>query len=568
MQDGNDTNARFSRGLGPSINPDAHVLALMAGAARRRWKAFALSTLVFLGLGFLFAEMQPPLYRSASSVMVRSGPAIKGDFTRPVTVTPEEEGLFLSQLEIIKSGSVARLVADNLDLAGNAAFNRTPRAGLSRLVARLAGKEAAPEADGARPSIEAVVARLRSGLSVTRQGRTYVASIAFSAAEPELAEKIAQAYAEAFRDSMARQHQKVTEALRAGYESEIDRLQAELDSAIPAQSPDLSERQREITALRTAYRNDMIDRLVPSTDVEILTNAAVPGAPVEPRKSFILMVAAILGAALGAALGGLREFNDRGLRLGSEIPGKLGLPFLGYLPGLKASKSQGVRDGDGSVLRLDTMSRLAVDEPFSALGETMRSIHVAARNRGGRVVAVTSLQVGEGKTLIAASLASHLASQGRKVLLVDGDWRSSGLSGWLAPKAETGILDCLLSGKTLAETQVFDSKANLAMLARGGKDKVVEPAGLMMGDAMEQLLIEARHSHDMVIIDLPDLAIAAEARAIARLVDQFVLVASWGRTRPEDLAAALDNAPEISGKVLGIVLNRTRLERLKLYRDR
>ncbi len=563
-----------------AVNTDALVLESLFGVIRRQWQTVLLLVAVSIGLGWIYAELQPRLYRSAATVMVRSGPAIKGDFERPATITPEEEGLFLSQLEIIKSGDVARRVAEKLTLADDAEFLRDP--------AKAADGKKSP-VDNSDLMDDRIVQALKSGVSVSRIGRTYVANIAFTHRSPKLAAEIAQGFAEAFRDSLAAAHKQDTQAMAAWYENEINRAltseeaaakavkaataagQTTDDSAVEALVRQARQQVREREALQDAYLKDMEDRILPTTDAVILSEAKPAGQPISPRKGFILIVAGILGAALGAAWGGLREFADRSIRSPRQVSQQLGLRFLGSLPltSVKRNVQQQTPDRTASI-QSDAQSRLSVTDPYAPFGETARSIHVAARKAAGGnsavVIGVVSAVKGEGKTLLAANLAAHLAGQGRKVLLVDGDLRGQAASRWLTPGAKTGLADNLLEEKPLGETVILDQTSGLSILPAGLNGRVVEPAGLLIGEAMEKLLRNARTGHDFIIIDLPALAAAADAEAVSGLADCFVMVTAWGRTDATVIIEALANAPGVRARLLGVVLNRVNLKKLALYR--
>jgi succinoglycan biosynthesis transport protein ExoP len=58
------------------------------------------------------------------------------------------------------------------------------------------------------------------------------------------------------------------------------------------------------------------------------------------------------------------------------------------------------------------------------------------------------------------------------------------------------------------------------------------------------------------VVDLPPLAPIVDTRATAHLVDSFVFVIEWGRTKIDVVEHALGHAPGIYDKLLGVVLNK------------
>ena len=531
-----------------TVNPDIHVLEQLLAIGRRRWLTVAGLALLGAILGYVYALSQVPIYASSATVMVRSGPAVDPLRQGIQTSTPEEEGQFLSQLELARSAAVAQTVANQLGLAEDAAFasRGTPR--LERLLSRMIGRT---ERKSEPLSDEAVVARLQRDVRVLRVGRTYVAAISYSHPDPAVAQKVAQAFAEAFRQKIAQENDVANSRLRASLQGEIDR----------ASGPDKE-------ALQARLRDIMVSRALPGMDVLILNQARLPGAPVAPRTSFLVAVGLILGAVIGCALAGFRELTDRGVRDGDALARLTGTRFLGYLP--RRSPRIGPSTTIGNGQPLPDAARRVVMEPHSVFGETVRAIGVAtplpAEDGKGRVIGITSILPGEGTSLLAANLATHLASIGHSVLLVDADSRDARLSKWLAGGAEQGIVEALLQDKPLDECVLYDSKTNLSLLPMtSAENHVVEPSALFSSGRAHAFFDKLASQYQHVILDLAPLSLAADARAAARFADGFVLAAQWGRATPQLVADLLDAEPEVRGKLLGLVLTRADLRKLPLY---
>lgn len=539
-----------------AANPDLHVLEHLLAVLRRRWKTILLFIVLGLAAGFLYAESQPPQYATSATILVRSGFA--ADPVRPgiQTSTPEEEGQFLSQLEYIKSASVAAAVADKLDLTRDAAFAKAAPAGYRRLLARFEQLSKlktglVPQAEAVSLDRDAVIGRLQANVRALRAGRTYVAAISYTHSDPAVAQKVAQAFAEAFRDVLAKASQATDERVKAAVEAEIAQ-------ASPEARP----------ALEARYRETVISRAVPGVDAVIISDARLPGAPIAPRKSFLIAVGIILGAALGCLLAGWREMRDRGLRDGDRLARRLGTRFLGYVP--KTSIDQGRGSTTGTGLTLPSGAKQSVSEPYTGFSEAVRAAAVAAMAGSipgeARFIGIASLVDGEGRTAFAANLASHLGNQGLRVLLIDGDFRQSQLTDWLTPAAQLGTIDTLLQNKPLAETAFFDARSNVTFLATAQNGRGIDPAGLLGGARMQAFIAEQRGHHDVIVIDLPPLAVAsADAVAVEPVVDAYVLLAGWGAASPAFIEATLQNLPSISAKLTGLVVTGTDLRKLPLY---
>jgi Mrp family chromosome partitioning ATPase len=534
-----------------ATNPDIHILEQLLAVGRRRWKSLVLFILAGLILAFLFSASRAPLYSASAAVLVRSGFA--ADPVRPgiETITPEEEGQFLSQLEYMESTAVAARVADKLKLTDDPDFARPAVSGYKRLIAeakRLAHLGAADKVEpGPKLDRDEVITLLRANVGAARVGRTYVATISYTHPDPAEAQKVAQAFAEAFRDTLSDANAAINAKVRAAVEAELAKA-----------TPDTK------AGLQQKYEDTLIERAVPGVDAVVITDARKPTAPSSPRKPFILAIGGVLGAALGCLFAGWREMKDRGVRDGDRLALSLKTRFLGYIPAMAVDRKPGNISANN--LTLPAGARLAASEPFSRFSEVVRSAAVAARaGRPSSVIGVTSVLAGEGKTGFVANLAAHLGNQGHRVLLIDADVRRPELSNWLAPGAEMGIVDTLLQNKPLTETGLYDSRSNITFLPAALNGRGVEPAGLLSGTQMRDLLIAQRGQHEAIILNLPPLTTAADAAAAAPIVDAYILLAEWGTPSPELIETVLAGEPEIAGKLAGLALTRTNLRKLPLY---
>ena len=200
----------------------------------------------------------------------------------------------------------------------------------------------------------------------------------------------------------------------------------------------------------------------------------------------------------------------------------------------------------------------------------MRAIGIAigspVADGKGRIVCLTSVLPGEGTAALAANLASHLASIGNSVLLVDADSRDARLSRWLASGADQGIVEALLQDKPLDECVLYDSKTNLSLLPMTtGGGRIVEPSALFASARARAFFETLAAQYQHVILDLPPLSVAADARAAAHFADSFVLAAQWGKATPQLISDLLDAEPEVRAKLLGLVLTHADLRKLPLY---
>jgi protein-tyrosine kinase len=169
-----------------------------------------------------------------------------------------------------------------------------------------------------------------------------------------------------------------------------------------------------------------------------------------------------------------------------------------------------------------------------------------------RTLLITSSLAGEGKTFVAANLASAIARQNeRNTLLIDADLRASRLHQAFGAPASPGLSDYL--GGELDEFSVIQSspEGNLFFIPSG---KAAEnPAELLAGHRLKILLDRLTPMFDWIILDSPPVLPVGDAGLLAGLCDWVLLVVQAGLT-PFD--AAKKASREFRKKnLIGVVLN-------------
>ena len=320
----------------------------------------------------------------------------------------------------------------------------------------------------------------------------------------------------------------------------------------------------------------------PVTDARVISEASIPTAPSSPKKPLILAIFLILGGGIGLAIAVFREWRDRGIRTATQIRDELGLEFIANIPIVELATGPSaaprprpaadVRSADGAPVRRQTVSsermlQRVVDDPFSQFAESIRALRFKMATefpkRKGIVIGMVSMFPDEGKTTVAKNLASSIALQGTSTLLIDGDLRNPSLTASLLSGPKTGLVDVLAGRANVTEVIAQEPETGLAFLAGGTRTRAIAD---IFGSAKAQDLIDhLRRQYDVIIIDFPPLGALTDAMAAATMVDGYFFVAHWGKTPRHVIREFTENHPEVTDKVLGVVLNKVDLKKLGRY---
>lgn len=224
-------------------------------------------------------------------------------------------------------------------------------------------------------------------------------------------------------------------------------------------------------------------------------------------------------------------------------------------------------------IEIDTrlLARAAIFTPESTVNRTMEEFRLIKRAvveraekaqgegaANANLVMVTSTREGEGKTFVALNLAFSLAADpDRSVILIDADPAKSSIAHLLGLEVEHGLTDLLQDGAVTFEEVVLPTSVTGLSIVPAGQhyDLAAELfASERMGALLQSLARAA--PQPIVILDAPPVLATSEASALARHVDQAVLVIEADKTSRAAIGEALNlvaMCPHI-----GLVLNKAR----------
>jgi len=370
---------------------------------------------------------------------------------------------------------------------------------------------------------------------------------------------------------------RIAETYKSDYEiakAREDSLQRSLDQIV-AESQTTNQAQivlRQLESAAKSYRSlydNFLQRYMesvqqqsfPITEARVITRASSPPSPSSPRTLHILAIASFGGAVLGLSIALFRDISDRVFRNGMQVETTLLTNCIAMVPKFDCTKS--------IVRGRQNLPCATVDMPLSRFTEAIRAIKVAAdlsaAGKASKVIGFTSSLPNEGKSTVAANVAQLIAHAGARTILVDGDLRNPWLSEVLARTAKIGSLD-VISGKASLDQAVWnDPITNVAFLPAVSRSHLQYSNEILGSDEMKKLFDELRRRYEWVVVDFSPLAPVVDVRSTAHLVDSYVLVIEWGRTKIEAVEHALHSARGVYENLLGVVLNKVDVRQLRKY---
>jgi len=210
-----------------------------------------------------------------------------------------------------------------------------------------------------------------------------------------------------------------------------------------------------------------------------------------------------------------------------------------------------------------------INSPISRFTEAIRAVKVAA-DRGNiaktsKAIGITSSVPNEGKSTIAISFAALIAKGGGRVILVDCDLRNPALSRMLTPDAKAGMLEIIAGKARLNDILWHEPATRLAFLPVVATSRLAHSSDILSSQETQKLFEQLRELYDYVIVDLSPVAPVVDVRVVSHLVDSFLLVVEWGRTKIDVVQLALGNARGVCDNLLGVVLNKADMRTFGRY---
>ena len=290
-----------------------------------------------------------------------------------------------------------------------------------------------------------------------------------------------------------------------------------------------------------------------TANAKLVSPASPAQAPSYPPKALLAMLGIAGGMMIGVTIALLREGGDHTFRRADQIEALTGLPVMAMVPQVPGRGQPAMQ-----VLR----------QPTSAYSEALRRLHIGVElsetANSPKTILISSATPSEGKSVMVASLGRLLASNGKRVLLIDCDWRSPRLHQIFRCSNRDGLASLLVDkASDLENTIHHDALSGVDVMPSGPWSP--RSAHLLSSDRMRHLLEALEQHYEFIILDTPPALVTADVLALSRLVEKVVFVVRWGHTRQEAVLEALKQIVDAQGDIAGVVMSRVVSKQYRQY---
>ncbi len=336
------------------------------------------------------------------------------------------------------------------------------------------------------------------------------------------------------------------------YDDEIELLQKKLVD-LNVHQTQLRNHQAELEEAK-AQRKDIEGQLADVRLVEILPEArpvrlqssATLAELVFPQIKVVVPGTVFFLLAITGGLVFMRELMDQSIKSPADIKLLKETEMLGILPHADEDPS-----GPSAV------ERVVEKYPAGLLAEAYRQVRTSILSkmdrRGYKTLLIASAQPDAGTSSVTHNLATSLAFNGRKVVIVDANFRRPTQHSYVDADNDRGLVDILLYNADLDDMLIANQDPDMSVLPTG-RAADTQPEVLEC-TKFRQVIAELETRFDIVLIDAPPALLSSECQLLTKQVDAVAAVVRAG----SDKRGMIDRmSGQFAGQradMLGIILN-------------
>lgn len=392
--------------------------------------------------------------------------------------------------------------------------------------------------------------------------KTDILRVTASDPDPQLAADVANTFAAEYINWRRNVDHEILQQAKAPIEAQLRTFSPEdYESVTYRVLSDKLESLKLIEAVQTG-------------DLEVVKAAIVSAKPSSPNAVRIGTIAFIVSLIGSVGMVFVIEQLDNKVRSVDEIVAEIDKPVLAAIP-----RAPNFR-GNGSLLTLS--------KPSSPGSEAYRllktNLSFVEPDNPVKSILIASAAPEDGKSTTLANLAVTLARSGRRVIIIEADFRRPVLSEYLELEGAIGLTNMIADSCSLVESlQVIEVEKLVighqkslnesinkevlseAMFKENANSEIKtiycavsgplppNPGELAASEKMGTIITEAGKYADVVLVDSPPIGLVSDAASLAARVDGVILVVKLNNTTREHLRHLRDFSESIPSKTLGIV---------------
>jgi tyrosine-protein kinase Etk/Wzc len=294
------------------------------------------------------------------------------------------------------------------------------------------------------------------------------------------------------------------------------------------------------------------------SNVRLIDAPMLTDQPARPNRAKIIGISAMLGLFLGIAIAFFRKAFQSGIESPQKIEHILGARVV-YATIPHSPLQSKLREK--SLRQSQALPILAIVDPEDIAIESLRSFRTAllfsmpqARNN---IFLLSSPTRDLGKSFIAVNFAAVMASSGKRVLLIDADFREGHLHRYFNVERRNGLSEAIANLSMLKQTIHHNVLANLDFLSTGRLPP--NPSEYLLHPNFGSILQILSSEYDFIFLDPPPVLAVSDALTIGSHAGSVFMLVRADVTTESEILESLKRLSHAGISPQGIVFNDFRL---------
>ena len=282
-------------------------------------------------------------------------------------------------------------------------------------------------------------------------------------------------------------------------------------------------------------------QLATFSNYQIIDPAYSSNRPIKPKRTFIVLLGAMLGLIFGFLLAFIRDSKHSYIKSKEDIEKHTLLPIYGTIPYQKHKKG---------TIYVNKMAK----SPFTEAFRTLRTnIQLNSKQNKGTVILITSTVASEGKSTTSANLATILEMAKYKTILINLDLRKPSLHKFFDIQNDRGISN-FLNGECSLEDIIYATEfANLDIIPSGPIPS--NPSELILSKQLPTTLKKLREQYEYIIIDTAPIGIVSDTKTLMQYSDLNLIIIREDYAKKEFIQTLELMIEKHKFKNVGLILN-------------
>jgi len=276
-----------------------------------------------------------------------------------------------------------------------------------------------------------------------------------------------------------------------------------------------------------------------TTNYIVINETMGNDSPIAPQRNKVILLAIFVGLLIPFSFLFIKETLKKSIQFPNDVVDNINIPFIGIIPEHKQTKRNGLsallktNGNPNNIFVVNNDIFCSVSESFRVVCSNVNFIKTNNKSDIKRIM-VTSTEDNSGKSFVSLNLSINLAATGKKVALLDLDFRKATISKFIASPA-IGIANYLdntkLSIDEIAQKEQF--QPNVTIFPIGSLPE--NPAELLFGNRLTELMDNLDQLYDYILIDTTSIKMA-DASILSTMAEMTLFVIRENLTNKNRIA--------------------------------